>query len=303
MKKVLMILPALFLAGILFYACQDANVVETQFSQIRLYASVTPTFVPSWPPPGGAAAECAYGDNACGDFAYKWNEDPDGDGPPPLGYPKEGIPNGDITYEGNKITISGSDGKKFNFTSEYPVCKVIVKGGPGANIYYYDPVVYADNELVAPINPSNGKNYAISHVVFCFNEPDDLCWKDETAWAYGTRYEDPGNWATFTPYVAGSTVTLYAGQTWNAGTVHFSAVDEGEVTITITLGTGYKFWDVEENVKIQDYEAAPSGNPAPGGFDHKETATTSPFTIKVPSNNYYGVHVDVGRVIPCPPEE
>lgn len=115
----------------------------------------------------------------------------------------------------------------------------------------------------------------------------------ETAWADGPRYQNPGNWATYTPYVPDSTVTLYAGQTLEAGTVHFSAAVGGQVTITITLNAGWQFQNVAENVKIQDYASAPGGNPVPGLFDHKGNAGGSPFAMVVPENNFYGVHADV----------
>lgn len=118
-------------------------------------------------------------------------------------------------------------------------------------------------------------------------------WIGETAWANGNRYVDPGNWATYTPYVADNTVILYAGQTMEAGTVHFSAQVAGLVTITIILNEGWRFYDDPENVKIQDYTSAPSGNPSPGLFDWKGYATESPFSIDVPENNFYGVHMDV----------
>ena len=120
-------------------------------------------------------------------------------------------------------------------------------------------------------------------------------WKDETAWADGIRYVQQGNWATYTPYGGvAETVTLWAGQNKNAGTVSFSAPSNGQVEITITLNSGWRFDPGKpENVKIQDYVSAPSGNPNPGGFAHKAYAQNSPFTITVPQKNYYGVHVDV----------
>lgn len=132
-----------------------------------------------------------------------------------------------------------------------------------------------------------------------FSEEVDLTaicnceWMGESAWADGIRYVDQGNWATYTPYVADSTVTLFAGQTMDAGTVHFSEAVGGYVTITITLNEGWRFEDVDENVKIQDYADAPSGNPSPGLFDSKDYAIESPFSIDVPENSFYGVHLDV----------
>ncbi len=136
-----------------------------------------------------------------------------------------------------------------------------------------------------------------------FSVPVDLTaecnceWIGETAWAAGTRYVEQGNWAMYTEYNGEvKTVTLYAGQIMEAGTVAFSAPAGGYVTITITLNAGWRFYDdpEQENVKIQDYESAPPAeNPNPGGFAHKGYATGSPFQIVVPQNNFYGVHVDV----------
>jgi len=124
---------------------------------------------------------------------------------------------------------------------------------------------------------------------------------DETAWAAnGTeprsiRYTPRGNWATYVKYDGeAKEVTLFAGQTIDVGTVHFSEAVDDEITITITLTGDWEFKDGTENVKIQDYETAPSGNPAIGLFDHKGDAMGSSFSIDVPENNYYGVHVDVG---------
>jgi hypothetical protein len=124
-------------------------------------------------------------------------------------------------------------------------------------------------------------------------------WIGETAWAAGPRYTTRGNWATYTPYFADSTVILYAGQTMEAGTVHFSEADDGFVTITIELNEGWRFEDVAENVKIQGYDDAPSGNPNPGSFEYKGDATGDSFEITVPEYNFYGVHVNVEQEV-CP---
>ena len=117
-------------------------------------------------------------------------------------------------------------------------------------------------------------------------------WVCETAWAEGDRYTERGNWATYTSYAGeAKEVTLYAGQDMPAGTVAFSAPSGGEVTITIALDTDWRFKDVPENVKIQDYESAPSGNPKPGKFDWKFDMPGA--TITVPENDFYGIHVEV----------
>ena len=134
--------------------------------------------------------------------------------------------------------------------------------------------------------------------------PDRVCtWEGETAWADGLPYNEDGkgNWATYTPYdEAGFGVPLYAGQTMEAGTVEFSEPDNGSVVITIQLNEGWQFKDSGANVKIQDYDSAPSGNPSPGQFDWKGDATGSSFEIEVPENSFYGVHVDVERCSTVP---
>lgn len=156
--------------------------------------------------------------------------------------------------------------------------------------------------------PETGAWYGnIDYMVQCCDDEPPVCeeFKDETAWAAGSRYVTKGNWATYTSYSGvPKSVTLFAGQTMNAGTVAFSASVNGVVTITITLTGDWEFADVMENVKIQDYATAPSGNPSPGLFAHKGTATASPFIIEVPENSFYGVHADVGQwvEVPCPEE-
>jgi hypothetical protein len=131
--------------------------------------------------------------------------------------------------------------------------------------------------------------------VIC-EEPGDA----ETAWAANgntpleDRYVDSGNWATYVTYTGEKTVTLFAGQTINVGTVHFSAAVGGKVTITINLTGGWEF-EPGSIVAVQDYEDEPIGiNPSPGLFDHKASPTSATqATIEVPENNYYGVHAVV----------
>ena len=192
--------------------------------------------------------------------------------------------------------------------------KVYVKGGSGGNLYDYSPDgVKADEGLHAPVNPS-GYYADVSHVSFCLcyePEEEEVCYKDETAWAAGSRYVEKGNWATYVTYGGvEKTVNVYAGQTMLAGTATFSAPVDGWVDITIELANGFVFWgdDLDEdgiadsdNVKVQDYEFAPSGNPSPGLFEWKETAPlkSTSWTITVPENNFYGVHLDVAYPVAC----
>jgi hypothetical protein len=122
----------------------------------------------------------------------------------------------------------------------------------------------------------------------------------ETAWAANGHVagqlpynaDDQGSWATYVQYDGlAKTTTLFAGQTDAVGTVHFSAPVDGKVTISISLNAGVSF-EAGSVVAVQDYATAPSGNPAPGQFDHKKDAI-APFSIEVPENNFYGVHAVV----------
>jgi hypothetical protein len=134
---------------------------------------------------------------------------------------------------------------------------------------------------------------------------------NETAWAANgvtpgeLRYNTGknGNWATYVDVREGAKTTkLFAGQTIDVGNVVFSAASGGEVTITVTLTGGNQYQAVAENLKVQGYTTAPSGNPSPGKFANKMTcvAATSTCTIPVPAANFYGVHVNV--VVPGTPD-
>jgi len=183
-----------------------------------------------------------------------------------------GIASVEVTVDSTSLTVTGTT----SWSAEW------IPDTPGI---YTITSVATDNAG----NVQTTETSIIVEVVEC----EECEWIGESAWAEGIRYVDQGNWATYTPYVTDSTVTLFAGQTMDAGTVHFSEAVGGYVTITITLNEGWRFEDVDDNVKIQNYADAPSGNPSPGLFDSKDYATESPFSIDVPANNFYGVHVDV----------
>ena len=135
-------------------------------------------------------------------------------------------------------------------------------------------------------------------IAVCEDEPPvEMCYQDETAWAAGSRYATQGNWATYTPYVANTPVNVFAGQNYLVGTVTFSEVVDGKVTITLAALNGARLQSVAESVKIQGYETAPSGNPAPGQFTTYKGNET---TVTVDAYAYYGIHLDVQRVVDCP---
>ena len=133
-------------------------------------------------------------------------------------------------------------------------------------------------------------------IAVCEDEPEvQVCYQDETAWAAGPRYTDQGNWATYTPYVANTPIEVYAGQHYLVGTITFSEVVNGKVTITLASLNGGQLQDVAEAVKIQGYDTPPSGNPL---LDNSPPIWAPP-VVTVDAYPYYGIHIDACRVVDC----
>ena len=75
------------------------------------------------------------------------------------------------------ITISRDiDGNlKWETHGDVKICRVMVKGGPGANVYGYDCEDTCATGLNTPVNAKNGKNYGISHITFCYRSRSKYC--------------------------------------------------------------------------------------------------------------------------------
>ena len=202
------------------------------------------------------------------------------------------------------VTISWDNDAKtsFSWSSTEPIlCVVVMGAGDYVNGFQAHTDRYggamADAGLVAP------QGAPVQNIFFCKGEepPEEKEFYGETAWAANgnvpleLRYVTRGNWATYVAYSGEKTTTLFAGQTVPVGTVHFSTVSDGRVTITINLTGAWEFEGVSENIKVQDYATAPNKNPAPGRFDWKTTASGQSASITVPANSFYGVHVNVGE--------
>ena len=102
------------------------------------------------------------GNPTCTDLGYlygiKFNYG--GNNPPPGTYP---LGTGEVTWS--------TDGTYVDWSSTFGVDAVIVKGGPNANLYVYQPPAesFGDTGLVSPTNPNNNKPYGLSHVEFCYD--------------------------------------------------------------------------------------------------------------------------------------
>ena len=65
-----------------------------------------------------------------------------------------------------------ADGPVFDFTSNIGIDSVFVKGGPDGNFYNYQDTIgenSSDTDLHAPVNPSSGDFFGLSHISFCYD--------------------------------------------------------------------------------------------------------------------------------------
>lgn len=273
MKKLLLLLPALILAGMFFYGCQDTNVVDPTNNPGRLNAIVAPTFILGNPVMSDFCDYISTGNinrNKDEFGSYYWDaEFPDG------------------------IAVSlSADGKYLNWTAPEGICvmAVIVKGGPNANIYYYNGNVSSDGNLVSPDHPRAGQIPAVSHVSFCYRYCDGDC-QTETAFGgnTGINVGQPGAWWYYYNASSGGVQTIWAGQTIDVGTV---TVVAGVVNITLT--GGWQLEDVDDPVKIKGYNVLPTKRPAAGQFTGEGTYKGSDLTdINIGIYSYYVIHLDV----------
>ena len=143
-------------------------------------------------------------------------------------------------------------------------------------------------------------------VVFPPDEPPTVEYEfdPQTGWAFDV--DNPlaygGNWAKYIQYNGEPlTVMILAGQKETDMTVTLTPAGEGKVQmvfegiVEIAPENDGKWvlQDTEEAIKVQGYETAPSGNPAPGQFKFYKGRD---LTIIVDAANYYGIHLNVAKL-------
>lgn len=144
-------------------------------------ATVEPDFVPGNP----TCEVLGY------DFGYKPQPEPP--------------PSGTYTFPGTSYSVEiTSDGTYFDWTSTLGIDAVIVKGGPNANVYRYDPPAeaFSDTGLHSPTNASGGYA-AISHIEFCYDYEVDVTKTADTTFTrtFGWTIDKtvvPALWQLFT---------------------------------------------------------------------------------------------------------
>jgi hypothetical protein len=81
---------------------------------------------------------------------------------------------GDGTFSDGTLTVTldvrdTAAGPVFDWTSNIGIDSIFVKGGPGGNLYVYDPEATGDSGLHAPLNPENNTFFGLSHISFCYD--------------------------------------------------------------------------------------------------------------------------------------
>lgn len=219
--------------ALIFSGCQKLN--DGTDNQSSLMKSINTAQVPV----SGAQADCQAVNSNCA-YAYKiddWNA-------------ISGIMDGTYTTdEGNVITIAGSDGHNFTWTSEWPVCAVIVKAGQAL--------------VVLGSGYSGTVNYdlkEISHVTFCYDVEKvekviavkAYLWNGNGQWIWAGSagseesyiFRPTSQWCQYLGinyYPAISSFPLIDGLLStheNVGTVTIEPVSNA-LNVTVTLKTGY----------------------------------------------------------------
>jgi len=166
---------------------------------------------------------------------------------------------------------------------------VIVKGGPTANVYYYNNGESSDTGLASPVN-SSGNPAELSNLTICYNLVDcSTCctWQEETAYAGGIAGSGSAWWFALDASVGG-TYPIYAGQQAVQGaSVTYNASTD---VITINLGNNMQLQNVNEPVKVEGYNTLPSSRPSAGLF---QLYKGSNLVVQGNGSSYYVVHLDV----------
>ncbi len=89
-----------------------------------------------------------------------------------VGFKPEDTMTGTYTYDVygmGVLTTTIKDGPLVDWSAAFGIDKVIIKGGPNANVYSYT-LATSDTNLTTPTNPKNNKPYGLSHVEFCYTD-------------------------------------------------------------------------------------------------------------------------------------
>ncbi|HEU4560487.1 MAG TPA: hypothetical protein VFS20_21735 [Longimicrobium sp.] len=186
MSSRFLILPAAI--AVLAAACADGT-------------SLAPTATRAAAPPRAAAvAPTFFGGNISGDGTQVCNTAPVNAAGGWLGYKVEGY--GSSQTGGITVTVTGNNTIAWSATPHFAVTAVLVKGGTGQHVYYYDGNAAGDAGLVSPLNNA-GNLPDISHYTVCYRVRLAVTKTAATtyhrAWAWGISKTADQSALTLTP--------------------------------------------------------------------------------------------------------
>jgi hypothetical protein len=149
----------------------------------------------------------------------------------------------------SSITITTADGVYFDWSSSFGIDAVISKGGPGANVYFYNEAT-SGTGLHSPINTQNGNPSDLSHITFCW-DLDPLS-ASKTA---NTSYTRSYNWDIYKD-VDDSFHEGFVGDSFSSN-----------FTVEVTLDVVDSAWLIEGSITINNT------NPIDVAFSVSDTIT------------------------------
>ncbi|PSL07491.1 hypothetical protein CLV48_101423 [Cecembia rubra] len=182
---------------------------------------------------------------------------------------------------------------------------VIVKGGPGHNVYTINGAT-SGSGLTAPL-VGKGNIADLSNLTFCYNLvpcQDEAECENDTAFAgeSGQMLNNKGWYYLMTlDHNYSATNTLWAGQNKAAGTVsiHPKNGNSNILVVEINLAAGFTL-QTGDNWYVHGYTSAPSERPKGGQQGSAVTwskgeASSAPITVEVNRNSatIFAVHVNV----------
>jgi len=272
MKKTVYVLALLAMVS-----CQKENIEPTNNSAQVLSTAVVPVVISGQNAGGNVTCDEAATYNGIEGYAFSTG--------------KQDYPFTSSSFGDNVIVETDGTNVSWSIIAPEGYCvsnvAVIVKGGPSANVYFYEGQS-SDSGLTSPVNAS-GSAAGLSNLTICYNlvACQSCNWTEETAYAGGTAGSGNAWWYALDAAQSG-TYPIYAGQV---------AVDGASVTynastdvITINLGSNAQLQNVSEPVKVEGYNVLPTSRPASGLF---QLYKGSDLTVQGNGSAFYVVHLDV----------
>jgi hypothetical protein len=307
MKKVLLFIPALFIAGLIFLGCQGENNI-TNPSANRLYAinDVNPvgpfnvvllsndnnTWIWSIALTDPSLSALSHFNM---EFGLCWDDIVDAFGSAAISY--------DLGLTWDPFTPSYAPDGSGCGTGDVLKFDEIDEQDPKTKPIYLKLVLTESFPIGQVTGYAKYGPYCSSGTI---DGPDcgtnGPCYESETAWGGGTRFVPKGNWATWFPTI-GSDVILYAGQTINAGKVKVENIGGDNFKVTYTASAPWMFTELHfayGNYVITGSNPAPGQFPLKMSFEEPVSSHYFEFEYSYSGTPKFAAHAVVVKEVPCP---